>query len=118
MRIRVFILGLIIILFTGTLILDNLLAALQPIHTTYKKAEIQINSEGIIYSFNKNKNKAIASFIGKAIETKAVIKTISYQNDEFTILLKGEIKSFYVICVMQSNQHVQVNQMIFGCLLF
>ncbi|WP_415180543.1 OB-fold protein [Nonlabens sp.] len=105
-------------LFTGPLFLYNLLAALQRIHTTYKKAEIQISSEGIIYSFNKNKSKATALFVGKAIETRGVIKTITYQNDEFTILLKGENKSSYVICIMQSHQHVQVNQMVFGCLLF
>jgi hypothetical protein len=111
---RVFILVLMITLIASTLILYNYLAALPPAYRVYKKPDIQISSEELISSFNKNESKANTLFVGKVIETKGVIKKITYQNDEFTILLKGENEFSYVICVMQSDQYVKVNQMILG----
>jgi hypothetical protein len=111
---RVFRIGLAIILFIVTLTLYNQFTEVELIYNSNKKSEIQISSEELISLFHENENRANSVFVGKMIEAKGVIKKITYQNDTFTIFLKGENESSYVICVMQTDQHSNVNQMVLG----
>jgi len=54
------------------------------------------------------KQENLNNFIEKAIEIEGEIKEITYKNNKYSLILKGNENRTYIICEMQTDQSNQV----------
>ena len=74
-------------------------------------AELNINSNDLVNSYNTNEEKSDSLYTGKIIEVEGYIKEITFLNARNTIILNSKTENFGVICDINPNQKEKINQL-------
>ncbi|MGH1384525.1 OB-fold protein [Kordia sp.] len=72
--------------------------------TTKIQAEEAFTTNELLSKF-ENKQQKLEKFIEKAIEIEGEIKEIAFQDGKYSLILKGNSDTSYILCEMQLNQN-------------
>jgi len=75
--------------------------------TTKIQASETFTTNELLSKFQQKEQK-LEGFIEKAIEIEGEIKEITFQDEKYSLILKGDSEKSYILCEMQMNQNSEV----------
>ncbi|GGG04724.1 hypothetical protein GCM10011344_01350 [Dokdonia pacifica] len=74
------------------------------IDTREAKTEMSITTNELFKNFNNEKEASFEQYIEKALEIKGTLYQITYKNNKYSLLLRGNQIDQLVLCEMQVDQ--------------
>jgi len=74
------------------------------IDTREAKTEIRITTNELFKNFNNEKETSFDQYIEKALEIKGTLYQITYRDQKYSLLLRGDQIDQLVLCEMQEDQ--------------
>ena len=75
-----------------------------------QKTDYSISSNELIATFLEDEANASAIYVEKTLEVEGVVKDITFFNDRYTVLLQGGNSISSIMCDMQDDQVLRIDQ--------